>query len=89
MKPHDYWTCAEALSRLDDYLDRELEDAELDGIRQHLEVCEVCAREFRFEASVLREVRAKLTRIALPVGFEGDVWRALKRAAAERDSSVS
>ena len=29
-------------------------------MRQHLEICEGCAREFRFEASVLGNVRAKL-----------------------------
>lgn len=60
------FTCEEAFRRLDDYLDRELSPPEFDLVRQHLDICEGCAREFRFEASVLDNVRAKLRDVAVP-----------------------
>lgn len=82
MKPLDYWTCTEVLARLDDYVDRELAPADLERIRDHLHMCSVCASEFRFEESVIRQVRARLRRIAVPASLEAEVWRSLNRARA-------
>ena len=50
------YTCEEAFRRLDDYLDRELSAEEMTLVREHLEICAGCAREFNFEESVLRGV---------------------------------
>jgi hypothetical protein len=35
-------------------------------VREHLETCAVCAREFEFEASALQELRRILRRISAP-----------------------
>ncbi len=60
------FTCEEAFRRLDDYLDRELSPSEMNLIREHLEICEGCAREFTFEESVIRNVRGRLRDVDVP-----------------------
>ena len=80
MSEIDRYTCEEAFQRLDDYLDRELAPAEAGLVRRHLDVCEVCAREHTFEASVLDQVRAKLQRIAVPPELAAKISRALSLA---------
>lgn len=69
MRPIDRYHCEETFRRFDDYLDRELTPEEQRLIEEHLEHCERCTRELRFEAHVLREVRAKVSRVAAPVGL--------------------
>ena len=78
------FTCEEAFRRLDDFLDRELSAGETELVHEHLEICAGCAREFRFEASVLRGVRAKLRQIevTLPPGLRDRVLRALAAEGA-------
>lgn len=71
------YTCEETFRRLDDYLDRELSAEETLLVREHLEICVGCAREFTFEASVLRAVRAKLRQIDLPPSLPGRILSAL------------
>lgn len=66
MGPVNRFTCEEAFRRLDDYLDRELSAEEMAMVREHLETCAACTREFTFEASLLSAVRRKLRRIDLP-----------------------
>lgn len=72
------YTCEEAFRRLDDYLDRELSPDETTLVQQHLEVCEGCAREFNFEASVIDHVRAKLRVANVPSDLAARV-RAIAR----------
>ena len=78
------FTCEEAFRRLDDYLDRELNAHEMTLVREHLEICEGCAREFRFEASVLTGVRTKLRQIDVPQDLQARVLAALAAERAER-----
>lgn len=59
-------TCEAAFRRLDDFLDRRLTAGETKLIEEHLQICAACAREFGFEASVLRGVKRKLRHIAVP-----------------------
>lgn len=51
---------------MDEFLDRELAAAEIDRVRAHLETCAACAAEYRYEDAVLRAVKSKLRRVALP-----------------------
>jgi len=62
----DRYDCAETFRRLDDYLDRALAPDEIEKVEEHLARCERCAPEFAFDATVLREVRAKLARVQAP-----------------------
>jgi anti-sigma factor (TIGR02949 family) len=72
------YTCEEAFRRLDDYLDRELSAEEMVLVREHLEICAGCAREFNFEASVLKGVGEKLQQIDLPDGLQARILGMLK-----------
>ncbi len=59
-------TCEETFRRLDDFLDHELSESECLLVQEHLEICAICAVEFKFEASIWSEVRAKLQHIIVP-----------------------
>jgi anti-sigma factor (TIGR02949 family) len=77
MTPVNRYTCEEAFRRLDDYLDRELSTEETVLVREHLEICAGCAREFNFEASVLEGVREKLRQIELPASLQARILSVL------------
>ena len=77
MTPLNRYTCEEAFRRLDDYLDRELSAEEMTLVHEHLDICAGCAREFNFEASVLRGVREKLRQIDLPDSLQARILSAL------------
>jgi len=64
MKPPDRFTCEDMFRKLDDYLDRALTPEETEMIRRHLEVCATCASEYRFEETLLAELRNKVRRIS-------------------------
>ena len=72
------YTCEEAFRRLDDYLDHELSPDEMVLVREHLEVCAGCAREFNFESSVLKGVGQKLQQIELPGDLQARILALLK-----------
>ena len=77
------YTCEEAFRRLDDYLDRELSAEEMTLVHEHLEICAGCAREFNFEASVLRGVREKLQQIELPDSLQARILATLRNPTPE------
>lgn len=82
MSDIDYRSCAQVFARLDDYVDRELSPGDLEQIEKHLEICAMCASEFRLEGALLRTIREKVQRIAMPVGFEARVWQRVRDARA-------
>ena len=77
------YDCAEAFSRLDDYLDRELAPEELERVREHLEVCATCAEEFRFEARVIEVLRGRIASLRAPAAVRERVEQAVARAQLE------
>jgi anti-sigma factor (TIGR02949 family) len=79
MTPLNRYTCEEAFRRLDDYLDRELSSDETVLVREHLEICAGCAREFNFEASILKGVRQKLRQIDVPDSLQARILSVLDR----------
>lgn len=82
MQPPDRYGCEQAFRRLDDYLDRELSPDEMACVRDHLAVCEMCAREFRFEEGILDEIKDRVRRISAPPALAERVARALRSAGA-------
>lgn len=82
MNRPDRLTCEQLFRRLDDFLDRELDAHEMALVREHLETCAVCAAEYAFEESVLRNVREKLRRISAPA----DLMDKISRKIAEAES---
>jgi anti-sigma factor (TIGR02949 family) len=85
MSPIDRYTCEETFRRLDDYLDRVLTPHEMQLVRDHLEVCAVCAAEYKFEAGLLTQLRHKLQRITAPADLMAKISRALAQAESGDD----
>lgn len=69
--------CHEAFSRIHDYVDRELAPVEMVRVALHLERCAMCAREFKFEAATLADLKRKVRRIAVPAGLRERVLASL------------
>jgi mycothiol system anti-sigma-R factor len=79
------YTCEQVFARLDDFLDRELSAAEMRLVQEHLDTCATCAREHRFEAALIRDVRQKVTRIDVPPGLLVRISERLRAAAGSVD----
>jgi anti-sigma factor (TIGR02949 family) len=71
-------TCIEVFSRLDDYLDRNLSDEEVALVARHLDECHMCANEYRFEATVLEGLKARLRRIEMPAHLMSSIMLRLQ-----------
>lgn len=84
MTTPDRLTCEETFARLDDYLDRELSSAEREAVERHLETCDICTAEYRFEGSLLHELERKVRSLRPPSGLR---TRLAARLAAARDPS--
>jgi anti-sigma factor (TIGR02949 family) len=67
------YSCEEAFARLADYVDRELSPDEIQRVDEHLETCIECAKEYAFEAGVLREIKERVRRIELPTSLRRKV----------------
>jgi RNA polymerase sigma-70 factor, ECF subfamily len=79
----DRAACEVAFTRLDDYLDRELNTMEMDLVRAHLEVCALCTSEFAFEANLIDSVRNKLRRIDVPNSVRTRLSRRLRVSSGD------
>lgn len=75
----DRYTCLETVRRLDDYLDRQLSEAEHQEVERHLETCDRCLQRFRFEAAVVDDLRTKLRRVTVPSTLESRLRDLLRR----------
>ena len=62
----DRYTCDWFLHRLPRFLDEDLDPAEAERLREHLETCARCAREHHFEQSLLLDLRRKLRAVTAP-----------------------
>jgi anti-sigma factor (TIGR02949 family) len=72
--------CAETFRRLADYLDKELTAEEIRLVEAHLEQCEMCASEYRFEGSLLRDLKEKARAGAAPPELRASVEKLLQQA---------
>jgi hypothetical protein len=59
-------SCTDMVLRLDDFVDRTLDTADLELVEEHLLEYVKCAEKFRFEASLVDGLREKLRHIAVP-----------------------
>lgn len=74
--------CEAILQLLDDYIDRELSAADMHMVERHLADCLRCAGRYRFEASLIHEVRSRLRRISLPGDLVARIRLRLEAEAA-------
>lgn len=83
MSEQSCYDCEEAFRRLGDYLDRELTQTEIFLVREHLETCQHCAMEFKFEESLLIELKAKARQSKAPPDLLASVLKTLDEAQSE------
>jgi len=62
----DYYSCEEAVKRLNDYLDHEMTDTERVVVLKHLEICRPCLRRFTFEQTLVLSLRQKVGLLCVP-----------------------
>ena len=60
------YDCKEAFSRLGDFLDRELSPQEVALVEDHLAVCDICAKEYRFESDLLVHLKQRIRSAKAP-----------------------
>ena len=78
----DRYTCEDLFRLLDDYLDDRLSEEQVQLVLAHLGICAVCATEYKFEASVLEQVRAKVSRGTPPEGLMKSISARLRAEQA-------
>jgi anti-sigma factor RsiW len=76
-------TCSEARQYIFAFLDNELDSALSLEVQQHIEHCPLCARECEIEASVRRELTAKLHQVQGVPEFDESALTRLIRPEAE------
>jgi anti-sigma factor (TIGR02949 family) len=81
-KPHEV-PCSEVLARLESYLDREIEHKGYDQIRQHLDECGPCLREYGLEEAVKRLVHKCCGAEPAPSGLRTKVLVRIQAIRAE------
>jgi anti-sigma factor (TIGR02949 family) len=63
----DFYSCDEAIKRLNDYLDSELNQAEREDIIKHLKICEPCLERFDFEKNLISALRERVRKSVAPL----------------------
>jgi anti-sigma factor (TIGR02949 family) len=62
----DFYSCEEAVKRLNEYLDHQLTESERVVVMKHLEICRPCLRRFTFEQTLVISLRQKVSRLCVP-----------------------
>ena len=77
--PHET-PCTEVLDRVYSYIDRELDDLDCAKIRQHLDECGPCLREYGLEEAVKRVVQKHCGCDPAPAELRAKVLVRIRRA---------
>jgi len=85
-KPHEV-PCSEVLARVYSYLDGEIEDKSFAQIREHLDECGPCLREYGLEEAVKRLVQKCCGSEAAPSGLRTKVLVRIRTIRAELEVS--
>jgi mycothiol system anti-sigma-R factor len=81
-KPHDV-PCSEVLARVYTYLDGEIEDTGYAEIREHLDECGPCLREYGLEEAVKRLVHKCCGAEAVPTDLRAKVLSRIQAVRVE------
>ena len=66
----DYYSCEEAVKRLNEYLDHQLSEDEKVVVMKHLEICKPCFSRFSFEQSLIVSIRERVTKLCAPAALK-------------------
>jgi mycothiol system anti-sigma-R factor len=80
--PHET-PCSEVLARVYSYLDGQLEAGSLAQVRQHLDECAPCLREYGLEEAVKRLVHKHCGHEDVPSGLRNKVLTRIQAVRAE------
>ena len=81
-KPHDV-PCSEVLARVYSYLDGEIESSGLAQIREHLDECGPCLREYGLEEVVKKLVHKHCGREVVPGDLRARVLTRIQQVRVE------
>ena len=62
----DFYSCEEAVKRLNEYLDHEMTPEERGVVLKHLEICRPCLKRFSFEQALVISLRQKVAVLCMP-----------------------
>ncbi len=74
------YNCQDVIARMGDYLDRELSDAEVALVKEHLDACGPCEHAFRWEDSILRKVKSCAQEPEMPEGLADQIFQTIELA---------
>ena len=79
----DMMSCEEAIERLYEYLDDELESLESERVAEHFRICQRCYPHVNFEKAFLAAVNRSQTDEAAPQDLKSRIMRALQEEGLE------
>jgi anti-sigma factor (TIGR02949 family) len=79
----DMATCEEAVERLYEFLDGELDDTWRERVEEHFEACKVCLPRLTFERSFLQAVQATRSQETTPEEVRNRILQALAEGGLE------
>lgn len=79
----DFYSCEEAIKRLNEYLDHQLNDEERVVVIKHLEICKPCLSRFTFEQELIVSIRQKLCSMGMPQNLKDKLKGLLRKPVDE------
>ncbi|MEP7105968.1 MAG: zf-HC2 domain-containing protein [Chloroflexota bacterium] len=70
-------SCDECIQKLDQFVDRELTDAEVRELKLHLEFCPPCEERYTFQADLKRLVRTCMEQDVAPASLREKLQKIL------------
>jgi len=81
--PVEFNQCQQAVQRLNEYLSRELNPDETELVQEHLQQCKGCFDKFRFEETLLKTLREKISSVKSPASLRESVLKLLSRETTQ------
>lgn len=80
----DYYTCEQAFQYLESFLDNELTPREMQRVSEHLDICAMCSKEFRFQQDIIEAIRLRIRAVEVPATLYDRIGVELCKAASDR-----
>jgi len=80
----DYYSCEEAINRLNEYLDHELNSQERQDVVKHLKICKPCFERFHFEEKLIVLIRDRVAGITAPGSLKDRLRSLIQPKPAEK-----
>ncbi len=74
----DFYSCEEAVKRLNEYLDHEMTTEERVVVLKHLEICRPCLARFSFEQTLVVSLRQKVSHLCIPATLREKLFLLLR-----------